>query len=470
MCALVARGGGKTTGGRARFILKMIRVPRAQCLFIATTRGQAESLMWVHLKDINDKMALGAKFNETKLTMRLKNKSVLRLVGADDKREIEKLRGQPFHEVGIDEAASHNPKLLENLMFRVIGPRLGDYDGVLWTIGTPGHILAGPFYDATRPGSDKSRKWEDREHPDYVGWVGWSFHAWDLTDGAPYIEPMRNLLREAKIQKEAEGWSDEHPIWRREYLGQWAADDTERVYKFRPHDEDGEPWNVWTPLEKTKANPFGLPPEHEWYFVYGIDMGHSDPFALQIFAGSETCPDLLQVYEFSKKGMHSRTISEKLHEMIEITGYPIGMVADTPGLGGAILDELREVYGLDVEPAERKHKHDAIELLNGDLIDGHIKVLAKSALREEWEHLQWAIDDFGKLKENKGQANNHSDAALYARRKAHHHFSREPEAQRPPHGSDELANLEAEESLQRLIKKSESDWLDDSADYSGFFE
>jgi hypothetical protein len=431
----VARGGGKTTGGRARLLRRMLRTPKARCLFIATTRAQAEELLWIPLKETLDKLGIAATFNETKLRCTLRqNGAQLRLVGADDKKEIEKLRGLPHHEVGIDEGASYDPTLLDHLVNRIISPRLGDYGGSLWLIGTPGHVLSGLFYNVTRTSSDVSRPYADRENPEFANWLGWSTHTWHLEDGAPYVPAMGRLWQEAQLNKAANGWSDNHPVWKREYLGQWAADDTENVFRYRALTDDGQPWNCWDPERDARTGFAKLPPG-DWRYVYGLDMGHGDPMAVVVFAWDPTERILRQVYGFERRNMYARPIAELLlgeelnHDkpggLFGVTGWPDAIVADTTHLGGALLDELANVYGIKILPAEQKAKHDAIELMNGDLLDGRIKVLKGSTLEEQFLSLQWAEDQWGKIRENKAQANHSSDAAIYARRVAHHRFREE---------------------------------------------
>lgn len=436
IAALVARGGGKTTGARARIVLRMLRTPKAPCLFMATTRGAAEELFWNPLKDICDELGIAAKFNETKLKCTfLKNNSTVRLVGMDDAREVDKLRGQPFIEVGIDEGASHKSMLLENVLFRILGPRMGDFEGsTIFIIGTPSHVLAGPFYESTRSGSEVHRDWEDRDLPEFEGWDKWSFHHWNLSDGAPYVPAMRRLWDEALREKRANGWGDDHPVWRREYLGQWAADDTANVFRYRPH-LDGALWNQWDP---EKVEGFAkLPHTAQWRYVYGMDMGHSDPFALQVFAWDphDLSKTLYHVYEFNRPAMYARTIAELLlgperdfsnpTGVMGRTGWPDGAVADIAGLGGAVLDELANVYGVRILKAEKRDKHDSIELFNGDLLDGRLKIMKGSELETQLLNLQWDVDDYGKLKEHKGMRNDCTDAAIYARREAAHLLSQE---------------------------------------------
>lgn len=445
IAALVGGRGGKTTGGRARLARRALLTPGARCLFVATTRVHAEDLMWTALKELFAEIP--AHFHETKLTCRLPfNGSEIKLVGADDKREIEKLRGVPRHEVGIDEAASFPVKLLEHLIDRVIVPRLGDYDGALWLIGTPSHVLSGLFYDATRDGSPLHRPYEERDDPRWAGFDGWSFHRWALPDAAPFVPAIANAWDAALREKQRKGYSDDNPVWVREYLGRWAADDTENIFRYRPH-VDGQPYNQWDPERDPRTGIAALPPAEsgDWRFVYGMDLGAGDPMALVVLAYNPQARDrtLYHVFDFERVGMYPRTIAELLigpnldaanpGGLIGATGWPDAMVADMAHLGGAILDELANVYGIRILPAQKKHKFDAIEMANGDLIDGRVKVLKGSRLESQMLHLQWTVDDFGALKEPRGQPNHATDAFIYARRAALHLFDEDPPAPAPPH-------------------------------------
>lgn len=443
--ALVGRGGGKTTAGRVRFLRRMLTTPRAQCLYIATTREQAEKLMWAPLKDLCAKLNIDAKFSEDKLRCTFRhNGATLSLAGADDKKQIEKYRGIPHHEVGIDECASFPPRLLEHLIDRIIVPRLGDYDGCLWLIGTPGHILNGPFYDITRPGSDVHRRWDERELEAFDGWTSWSHHDWTLVDAVNAgVRAAKSLWAAAQREKDNKGWGDDHPVWRREYLGQWAGDDTEMIYRYRPHDEAGKPFNVWDPErdEGRVATPPG--PFRDRSYVYGMDFGGRDPFALQVFAYSPTDPSktLWHVFEFEQRGMYARSIARLLlgevldHEdptgILGQTGWPESMAGD--GSASTLLDELKNVYGLHIEPAPRKFgdKLDSIELFNGDLQEGRIKILKGSKLEEQLASLHWIIGESGEQREDKSQRNDCADAAIYARRMARHLLSEEEEPPAP---------------------------------------
>lgn len=482
-CALTGRGAGKTSAARARLVLKAVRVPRARLLFVATTEEQAVDLMWEPLKELLGKLQLRYRANETRYLLTLEdNKSTIRLVGADKPRTVEKLRGRPWHEVIIDEAASYTPKLLRSLIFRIIGPRLGDFGGVLGMQGTPGHTLNGLFYDGTRIGSDIGRLWEDRDKVVYnedgsVRTFSWSVHKWTLLDGvAAGIKPQINLWNEALTEKRENKWSDRHPIWMREYLGIWVADDTEMMYRWRPHTEDGKPWNEWSPEGWDPEKRTGwavLPPGRtDWLYAWGLDLGHGTALALQVLAFSPTDPDknIYQVYEFHRRGMYAKPLAQVLiGEQLDLehpggvlqkTGWPVSAVADDSNLGDAWLAELQNVYGIRFVPAEKKQKRAAVELTNGDLEEGRIHVLKGSHLAEEMATLQWRENEHGVLCEPK-HGDNAADGFIYPRRDIAAFFRSQP---KPP-GPTFPPRIDAIAEGERLhaFKKQADELL--SADY-----
>jgi hypothetical protein len=447
----VGRGGGKTTGQRARFLRRMTRTHKARCAYATLSRPLAKKLMWAPLKAVIAALGIEATFNETELLCTIKRTgSTLFLCGADNTKEIDKLRGQPFDELCIDEIGSMKPQFVEYMIDEVIGPRIGERNGALVIISTPGHRREGPFYEATRPGSPEHRPYEDRHKPEYAGWERWSSHWWSLADPeAQRIPALANLWRAALKKFEQKGWGPDHPIRRREYDGIWAADDTDTIFKYRPHLDDGAEWNEWDPKRERKADlvEFGaldlavLPPgtdgkqRTDWVHAVGIDHGARDPFACNVFAASPSDPSrtIYHVYWFERPGMYARAIAVLLLGPQVLTnldgahakpggligalgGWPSGLVADTAQLGGNILLELSQVYGIRILPADQKKKHGAVELVNGDLVDGRLKILKGSPLASQMTELQWQKDQYGFPQFPKAVADHSADCALYARR------------------------------------------------------
>jgi hypothetical protein len=82
------------------------------------------------------------------------------------------------------------------------------------------------------------------------------------------------------------------------------------------------------------------------------------------------------------------------------------------------LAELANTYGIRMEKSDRKPdaKIGRIELANGDLVDGRIKILKDSPLEKQITVLQWKEDDFGRRKEDKAQANHSTDTLADGRK------------------------------------------------------
>lgn len=447
---LVGRGGGKTTAFKAKYLLGLTSIPKGRFIFAAPTREMATDLLWDPLKDSCERLGIEASFSEVKKICIVKRTGArLKLVGADDKREMGKQRGQPFDGVGVDEVAEFSPHLIEWFVDRIIAPRLGERGGWLGLASTPGHVLRGLFYEASRPGSALHVPFSRlHESPNWGGWVSfaWSLRAVvELPDATrKYPAIVANWLEALRI-KALRQWGDDHPIWMREYEGRWAADNTMLVFRYKPHDEHGKPWNEWDPPRRGPMGIAELPAgRSDWYYVITLDEGFSDPFACNAFAFSPSDPTrtIYHVYgmeqgkrrgdamderpDDQRSKMYARPVAQLLiGEALdpahpkgligELGEWPVGMEGDC---GEAMLLELANVYGVRVERFDRnsKYKMAAIEVVNGDLADGRLKILKGSPLATQIGELQFAEDDFGNMRESKAQANHSSDCLIIARK------------------------------------------------------
>jgi hypothetical protein len=442
---LVGRGGGKTTGGAARFVKRLLTTPRANCFYLAKNRAHAKKLMWQPLKDLFRKLGFvegrDVLYNETELVLTLpRSGGSMQLWGADKPVNVEKMRGFSYHEVGIDEAASHADQLLTYLIREVFGPRLL---GALFLIGSPGKRLKGVFYEVSRRGSKLSRPWKERDA--FPDWKGWSLHRWTLRSAVEAtadrpIPALVELLHVQEIEIEAAQLSPENPVRRREYDGEWAADDTANIFRYRIHDDSGQLWNQWDPervgpmrIAQLPTDANGAPLFTDWIHVVAIDPGFTDPTAINVFATALSDPTRTLYHRLclERKGMIARTIAhaligEKLEHATPGPGsvigaigeWPNGMCADTSGqLAMQLLTELGDVYGIQIEPAKKgmDYKVGAIEGVNGDFVDGRVKILKDSLLEEQLLDLQWDESKTGAQIERKGQPNHSTDTLIYGR-------------------------------------------------------
>jgi hypothetical protein len=445
---------------------------------VTLTAGSAQRIYWRTLLNFCRRYGLNldrqGAVNNTSLTVMLENGSTIFLVGAATRGEIEKLRGNAYDLVVIDECKSFSAGVLEELIEEILGPATADRNGTIMMIGTPGNVLSGPFYEATFPGFTRRDETADTSYPvsrtftapeAYWGTTEhlpeWSFHRWTLADNTAEPRGWQNAL----IEKRRKRWADDNPKWRREFLGEWATSDDVLVYAFgHLLAADGEEAcrAVWHPRHGKGFNRWGLPDDDEWRYILGLDLGFEDDTAICVLAYSETHDTLYQVYDFKSPHMKASDVGNKLLELQAMFENRIEVMVSDSGPMKMLLEEINAQFGLGLIPAEKQHKYDHIELLNSDLYDGKFRVRRDSELAHEWLHLQWDLERMtrkeaiarGKLMEDKRCANHLADAALYAHHYSIHHFSRE-KVLAPKEGTDEWYAEKRADAIQQVTQRRE---------------
>jgi hypothetical protein len=395
--ALAGRRGGKTESVAYWLIDGWENYPGETSLFIARTSGHAYSILWEALRRIDARHKLGLRFREDKLTVEFPSRYRIRLGGCDKWQDAEKYRGPRYRRVAIDEAGSFPPRLLQYLVDDVIDPALMDLDGELALTGTPPPIPAGFFYQRTTGD----------------GGTQWSTHQWTCLDN-PHVQGEQYLARKL----EENGWTVEHPTYIREYLGEWVKDVGALVYPY-----DG------------LLNAFTELPDGDLTWALAVDLGAGDSPTTSFALGCthRGFPDIY-VTEVKK---HSRMIPSRL--AAEVERYRSqhrlsAIVVDEGALGKGYADELRERYGIPVEPAQKKKKRAYQETLAGDLKSGvvHVDPVKCADWIDEVIVLQW---NDARTAEADGQANHAADSVLYLSRALRPHYR--PELEPPNPGSSE---------------------------------
>lgn len=422
---------GKTYAVRARLFRRALMQRDSLSVYIGLTRQKAEQEIWngpsgiVTLCDKLDLREPEVRFDRHKLLFSFPRLgSQIMCGGVDDMRAVETYRGGPgYDEVWIDEAKSHPKDLLRVLMDDVLVPRINARYGVLGLCGTPGNILDTKFYEITRQGSPESIPFGQPHAPDDFKW---SMHRWSLAMNTTKVPGTDLSIWELALkEKRDRGYTDQTPTWMREYLGLWAAEDTDFVYRYRPYTDDGAEFNVWTPKEATSDNPFGLPltahleggdARIAWHFAIGVDLGSVDPCAIEVLAFAPQTKRLYHVHEWYRQTLDVDVLADALVDAItkvqKYVDYPAAIVGDTAHMGATILEQIKTKTGHRVNPAVKTDKLGFVALANDDLVDGRMKVRKGSVLAEQLASLQW--DDKGR-RENPAQRNDACDALIYAR-------------------------------------------------------
>jgi hypothetical protein len=257
---------------------RALEVEGSSILYIALTRDSAKKIMWKDcIKVLNKKYELGCKFNEVELTATLPTGTIIYLTGVDAKpSEMEKLLGQKYALVIIDEAASFRINL-DDLVYKTLLPAVSDYDGQILMIGTPGLITKGLFFDITTG-----------KEP------GWKVFKWSWEDN-PY--QRKHIQKQLEILKTTKPGFELTPAYKQMYTGQWYIDEDKLVYKF---------------AEVRNTAP-SLPKAREYFYILGVDLGYDpDPSAFVLAAYSAHDPNLYFIHAEKKTKMDVTSVANRI--------------------------------------------------------------------------------------------------------------------------------------------------------------
>jgi hypothetical protein len=461
-CARCGRRAGKSHGAVKCMLHKACDTPNANILYVGVNRKAVMKNAWGLLQRQARKYEISIVPRETDLTIRFPNGSCITLAGCETSHDADNLRGsdEGYDLVVVDECQNFGDSLFDYLVNECLTPTLADRLGTLILLGTPDRSLAGLWYLSTakagweiKTAEDGARfvinrpyetadddKWDDVE-------IGWSSHWWTAEDNtaAPHI------WKDHLATKRRNAWSDNDPVWLREYLAQWIASDKGFVYRYL------EERNGWEPDPDSKA-PFGLPEGHIWEFGLGIDFGFVANFAVVVGAWSETSSEYYFIDGMAMPGLIVPEYAAALLAFVEkyqdFGGISV-MVADSGAQGRVIVETLNQEFGLDIEAADKTGaKEEVIDVMNSDLLTGRCKVLKDSTLAQEMAKLQWRPKGRakGKVEEDTSETvrNDSADAGLYLWRHLHQ-FALKDRLTKPLPGSPDAYNAMVEARVAELI-------------------
>ena len=421
------RRSGKTMGDAYALLDIAHSSPKSVGLYITLSRVNAKKIIWPALLEANRENLLGGEANESDLSMKFPNGSVIYLTGAKDRKEIEKFRGLAIKRVVVDEAQAF-PEWLKELIDEVLVPATFDTAGDIILSGTPKPVPSGYFYDAAHSSA-------------------WSHHGWQMADN-PWIKAKTGRTAQQAIEAECKrkGVSLDHPTIQREFFGKWVLDLNSLVFRYDP-----------------KLNDYRDVQFQKPEYILGVDIGFHDADAIAVIGWDAKSPRCYLVEEVITNKQGVTELAAQI--AICITKYnPMRIVMDTGGLGKKIAEELRKRFALPIIAAEKTRKFEYIELLNDALRTGNLMAKRDSRFANDAFLVEWDRQgDKPKIKDSF-----HSDicdAVLYGFREALHWLYSPPPAPAATHGSPAwMAEQEAlmvaalEEELNR--KKEDEQPLD----------
>jgi hypothetical protein len=375
--AQCSRRAGKSNGLAIRFFKTMEKHPGSQSIYLALTRESAHDILWQVLIDHDSTYRLGCTFTESKLEVRHPNGAVLKLMGADMKNFIKRLKGRKYPGVGIDEAQDFGIHL-QSLVDDVLTPAISDYqDGWLAVTGTPGPVPQGYFFDVVHNGK-----------------YGYSRHAWTVLEN-PYMPHAEQFILQ-EIQRKQ--WEHNNPTLLREWRNQWVLDVQ----------------SLWVRYNEQKNHFTTLPPG-KYNYLMGIDLGFNDADAIAVLAWSDSSPIVYLVEEcITKKQGLTELVSQILYLQKK---YDVAkMIIDEGGLGKKLAEEMRRQHKIPVHGAEKQRKQETVEFMNDALRTGRLMASKTSRFATDSYLVQidWDKSTPDKIVVKKQPHSDIIDAVLYA--------------------------------------------------------
>lgn len=394
---LCGRRAGKTDAILRDFAAGMLNEPGSLNLFVALTITSAREILWEPMKRQNHLHGWGFDFDDGKMIVTHGNGSRLLVRGSENKRDLEKPRGQNFRRIRLDECGAQRPDYLRYLVEEVLEPSLmDDPDSDCWLAGTCTTQAFGFFYDLTtgaRPGYSL-HSWTAANNPfvDYQGFV--------------YGRPGKPGLLERR------GWTEGHPIFRREYLAEWVFDGEACIYRFDPLR------NVVQALPE-------LAPGDTWARVLSLDFGVGHHTAAAVLAWPRKYGrDVYAEHTWQARGLAPSDAATRIHKTY--TDYRADyIIGDLSGLGKAYQVEWNKHYPhVAMKGADKQAKRAAMEITSdalhvavsaGDYTQrrGLMSLAANTELHRQWATLQWNED---RTDVADGQDDDVSHAVLYGYR------------------------------------------------------
>jgi hypothetical protein len=379
IAAVCSRRAGKTTVCAVKAFQELINHPNSIGIYLALTDRSVEDIFMPAVAPLINKYKIKAKINKDEIIF--DNGSKLIICGANHTHKIETFRGIKLLFCIIDEAASFSEKILHYLIDEIIGPALSDLQGQLMLIGTPAAHCQGMFYDVT------------------LGVEGgdvWLVKKWTAFDN-PFMTV--NFQKDADLFCKRKKCDRTHPKFRREYLGEWCADD-----------------------EALMIKPFALvhPPTiyhtDTWRSVIGVDFGFNDETAFSVIGWERNNP---KSYILETFGIRQASVSEigNILKRLKETYKPVRIVGDPAGASKIMMAEFLDKYKIVMESAQKTNKAHYIEILNDALINCDLVLHPETTkdLQTEMRKVVWNED---RTRELEGMKCDQLDATIYAYREA----------------------------------------------------
>lgn len=384
---------GKSTGFAKKVLNTIVNTPDSKALYLALTFGSSVGILWSiiegELKSRSIEEGRDYRTDKTSGEFHFNNGGMLKFVGVNaNYKEMDKILGQAYDHVGVDECGSMNVDM-ESLIMNKILASLTDRRGHLTLLGTSENI-PNTFFEKVTSKQESS--------------LDWSVYKCSTLDN-PYManqfkEDMDMILRNNPLAIEA-SWFKTH------WLNLWCADDDLLIIRNDPSINEVD----------------SLPDMKDWIYGLGVDLGFNDATSFTVNAMSPKSPYLYTLQSFKSPGLDFTGTAQIIRQLNQEYGFTFAEV-DGANKQGVQEMQNRHDLGVRLTPAEKTDKAIYLRLFNDDYKQGKIKHIKGKCnpLTAEQSQLMWIKDSD---KEDPRCENHCNDGALYIWRKMRTYFKAE---------------------------------------------
>ncbi len=405
------QAGKSTTCARDRVPRLAISRPGWKQLYMTLVRKNTKKFFWhpvqARLRECN------ARFHADQTDMRavLWNGSIIEATSADDIATIQRVRGDNWNDVYIDEAQAYPDPLLRELILEIIFPLLMTRGGRLHLLGTPPDSIVTYFVECL-----KDPKWR---------WFNWTIFDNKYVPRATVQQTIDDLGLEPGSNQ-----------YQREILGLPVKDPTRLVFEYE------EERNGYY-----EGSIDFLKPEGGWKFAAGVDLGWQDMTSVHVVGWQPHDPEQ-GVYEVFNWAQSNATLDDitPILQHVRSTYKPRRWIGDRASGGDAIILEtltarMKIVFERKPGPGELI---ESIGIVNTDFRKGRIKLIRGGETAKDCGKVVWSFDAQNKRVPNqKGFHSDRMDSFRYAHHAARHFMAKPP---KPPltYQEERILRIDAE--------------------------
>lgn len=354
-----SRRAGKSTGALKRAFRVLTTKHCARVCYITLIRRNCRKYFYRPLIELLRSRGAVFRTNEQDLTIELASGGFAQASSCMEVGDIATVLGDKWDLVLIDEAQDMRDEVIQELVDRAILPSLVDRRGSLDLLGTPptgGQV--GYFYDVFAENK-------------------FARHRWTLYDN-PWI-PSHEIDELIAVR----GLTKEHPIYRREFLGEFVVDPEALVFEYD--------------AARNSYSSADFPESDTWRYSLGLDLGFQDRDAIVVLGWRRDDPDRRLYERWSWQQNHQDF--DKLSEVFQ-SAYrrwrPISVIGDTGGHGAVkVLKSLEARLGGIQIGTKPSSLSDSIGLVNDELRTGRLRVSVDGPIADDFKLVVWKAGKHG---------------------------------------------------------------------------